>query len=223
MGYKGKINIYKCNKCGKKHITKDLEEGVTPFMIGCRNPGCNGDAQSSFYRADQSLDPEWEWYRPDEKEAKEISMSTFEHVKNGGLVLRRVDGEEDFKEEKEKEGYDGFCTLCNQQIKSFKGLNKCPNCGSEGIPCNYGNQVDVSINIHELRILCIWAENWANERLKDEPFSNVNTVYAIARRLLLQIKEDKKFEKVTLTMADEFRALKDAGFTLETDHPSDIP
>ena len=107
---------------------------------------------------------------------------------------------------------EGFCTRCNFQIESFDGLLKCPNCGTEGIPCNYESQVDVSINIHELRILCIWAENWALE--KEDVDENI--IYAIALRLRKQLGG----KPITLTMADEFRTLKDADYDFETNHPA---
>lgn len=107
--------------------------------------------------------------------------------------------------------YEGFCTRCNFQIKSFDGLKKCPNCGTENIPCSYKNQVKVSVNTHELRILCMWAENWALQSEAEE-----NVVYAIALRLLRQLG----IKDLSLTMADEFRALKDAGYNYETDHPA---
>lgn len=111
--------------------------------------------------------------------------------------------------------HEGFCTRCNFQIKSFDGLSKCPNCDTEQFPCSYANQVKVSVNTHELRILCMWAENWALQSEAEE-----NVVYAIALRLLRQLG----IKDLSLTMADEFRALKDAGYNYETDHPAgDLP
>lgn len=110
------------------------------------------------------------------------------------------------------EKYVGFCTRCNEQIGSFEGLEACPRCGTRGVPCDYGNQVDVSVNTHELRVLCMWAENWAYS--KEDVDEDV--VYAIARRLRAQLGS----KDVPLTMADEFRGLKEAGYDFETNHPS---
>lgn len=108
---------------------------------------------------------------------------------------------------------EGFCTLCGFQVESFEGLTECPNCGTDGVPCHNDNQVTVSINTHELRLLCIWAENWAGQT--EAP---VDVVYAIAARLRKQLPKDK--QDLPLTMADEFRALKDAGFDYKTNHPA---
>lgn len=105
--------------------------------------------------------------------------------------------------------YAGFCTTCSHRIKSFDGLTCCPNCGSEGVPCATENQVTVEVNTHELRLLCIWAENWGNQ------IKNVDVVYGIAARLRRQLSRD-----LCLTMADEFSEMKRMGLDFETNHPS---
>src|SRR5262245_13890414 len=104
----------------------------------------------------------------------------------------------------------GFCTECSGVIETFEGLSSCPHCGTKGLPCSNDKQVTVSINTHELRLLCIWAENW---QAKLDPPSTV--VYAIARRLKKQLPEG-----TLLTMRDEFQALRDAGFEFTTNHPA---
>ena len=55
----------------------------------------------------------------------------------------------------------GYCTLCGHEIASFDGLRACPACGSTAVPCSWADQVDISVNWHELRILVMWAEMWA--------------------------------------------------------------
>ncbi len=75
----------------------------------------------------------------------------------------------------------GFCTHCGHRVDSFEGLSACPACGSKGVPCANEDQVTVSINWHELRLLCIWAENWQRS-LKERS----TVVYAIARRIAAQ-------------------------------------
>lgn len=90
---KGKINTYTCPH-GHVTVTKDIDDGVTPFMLRCRQKADNGKhnctefAQSSFYRADQSLTPEYEWYKP--TSLKGLSPAMKEHVKMGGLDIREV-------------------------------------------------------------------------------------------------------------------------------------
>lgn len=104
----------------------------------------------------------------------------------------------------------GFCTICSHEVESFEGLNACPKCGATGIPCDYSRQANVNINVHELHILCIWAENWAQSREDVDE----NTVYAIAARLKQQLGP-----QTTLTMHDELKALQDAGYEFQTNHP----
>ena len=108
----------------------------------------------------------------------------------------------------------GFCTLCGVDIESFKYLTECPNCGTTGQPCGVENQVNVSINWHELRILCIWAERLG---LQCKPPS-AGTVYAIAERLMKQFPE-----RIPLTLAGEIGELKDAGYKVETNIPGIEP
>lgn len=88
----GRKNIYICNTCSRKVVTRDNDKGVTPFSILCRaKNGCEGLMYSSFYQCDQSLTPQFEWYRP---ETREEAGENIGHVMMGGLILRKVqDGE----------------------------------------------------------------------------------------------------------------------------------
>lgn len=79
------------------------------------------------------------------------------------------------------------CVICNAEFTEagIAGAKACPKCGEEGLPASPDQDVTVKINWHELRILCIWAEHYANsiantEGVKGEP---VKSVWAIAGRL----------------------------------------
>jgi hypothetical protein len=116
----------------------------------------------------------------------------------------------------------GFCTHCGVDIESWEGLTCCPTCGTTGVPCAYADQHDVSVNLHELRVLCLWAENWALHCTRrpnlDEASKAIHmdeVVYAIAGRLLKQLPAGS-----ALTMAGEFKELKDSGYKFETNHPA---
>lgn len=89
--------------CPRNHVTMtvDVADGVTPFMMGCREPGCTLMAQSRFYpkspRPAHIPPPRWEWYKPTRKQAlkKERRIpGTLQHVENGGLLLRQRTGAE---------------------------------------------------------------------------------------------------------------------------------
>lgn len=95
----------------------------------------------------------------------------------------------------------GFCVDCGHRVDTFAGLKCCPACGSYGIPCSSRDDVHVSINWHELRILVIWAENYAREHELQ------TTVYAIARRIEDQ-HPDRALE-LPLSLAGELRQMKD--------------
>lgn len=77
-----------------------------------------------------------------------------------------------------------WCTRCGQRFTDEELVNAkaCPACGSPGIPCAAANDVQVWINWHELRILGIWASNWA-DRFDDEMADSRETLQAILMRL----------------------------------------
>jgi len=58
------------------------------------------------------------------------------------------------------------CTKCYREFSEdeTKNVSCCPKCGSKGLPMSISQDVEIKINWHELRILCIWAENWAEEK-----------------------------------------------------------
>lgn len=91
----GKLNIYTCQRCRGHIVTRDIAEGVTPFMLPsyefCPNKcGGRGDRvtmQSSMYRVwNQSMREDYQWYRPTEGEAYDPAYR--DHVKQGGLIIR---------------------------------------------------------------------------------------------------------------------------------------
>lgn len=92
MSYKGKKNVYTCPH-GHKTVTVDVDDGTTPFMLRCRQRAddgkhnCTEMARSSFYQVNQSLEAEFEWYKPD---IKKVSKSEKEHVRMGGLLIRKI-------------------------------------------------------------------------------------------------------------------------------------
>jgi hypothetical protein len=82
----GKVNVYTCPECKGEMVTVDVDEGTTPFMLGCRaTAGCKGLAESSFYRPRPGhAPPALEWYRPSAAEMKKASPAMREHAGKGG-------------------------------------------------------------------------------------------------------------------------------------------
>lgn len=91
-------NCYTCQSCGKIFTTVDIDEGVTPFMVGHREfepkSKCDGDCHSAFYpkppRPPHIPDPKWEWYKPSEEEINSFPESWRDHYRRGGLHLRAI-------------------------------------------------------------------------------------------------------------------------------------
>jgi hypothetical protein len=91
MSFRGRKNIYLCQKCGHGFVSIDVDEGVTPFMTSCLRDGCDGWAESCMYPPAQvtmHIPPALEWYKP--ASLKEVKPGVREHVKNGGLISRQT-------------------------------------------------------------------------------------------------------------------------------------
>jgi predicted nucleic acid-binding Zn-ribbon protein len=121
------------------------------------------------------------------------------------------------------------CTRCAEEFSDAEseGLTCCPKCGDTGVPMLIADDVTVKVNWHELRILGIWAENWAKkiqEDNKDEKKDYLLTVMCIAGRLQKQHPD-----KAPLTLFSEIRQLRKEiessdelkGVKIETDIDSD--
>ena len=100
-----------------------------------------------------------------------------------------------------------WCTLCGARFTDdeLKGAVCCPKCGDKGVPCDTALDLFVRVNWHELRVLGIWAENYAHScDSKDETSHLTKTVHAITGRLQRQFPG-----KTPLTLSGEISQLKE--------------
>lgn len=93
-----KWNHYTCEQCGRVTISRDDDEGVTPFMVRCRaSRGCEGAAISGMYRGsqDEMQVPHIIWWKPKTDVELEDAIRDYtysvraqmrEHVRKGGLL-----------------------------------------------------------------------------------------------------------------------------------------
>lgn len=92
MSFKGRLNRYTCNVCGKAIVTVDRDEGTTPFAIDCyATDKCKGYMSSAFYNGVEG-DPTHEWRLPSIAEFNRLKPWSREHVRKGGLVLYPIHG-----------------------------------------------------------------------------------------------------------------------------------
>lgn len=101
------------------------------------------------------------------------------------------------------------CPLCGAEFTDAEITNAkaCPACGCKSAPSTIANDVTIKTNWHELRILGIWADNWAQEKgLKEGRM----VLAAILNRIRRQYPDAPP-----LSMAGEFAELEKAGFQLE--------
>lgn len=63
-----------------------------------------------------------------------------------------------------------LCLRCREITGASEGhsLNACPACGNTNPPADADDTVTITLTTHELRILTIWASNWA-EAHTDKP------------------------------------------------------
>ena len=97
----------------------------------------------------------------------------------------------------------GFCTHCGVVVHSFQGLKACPNCKTQGFPCSFSEDVSITINWHELRLLTIWAERWGMEIVKSK---DAAIVLSIVSRI--NAKYPEKAEQTPLLLSAELAQIK---------------
>lgn len=57
-----------------------------------------------------------------------------------------------------------LCLQCGTVAETSEEHDACPGCGdSMHVPADLNDTVDLTITRHELRILTIWASNWARQ------------------------------------------------------------
>jgi len=94
------------------------------------------------------------------------------------------------------------CTYCGTEFtdEELQNAHDCPTCHTTGIPCSIAEDVTIKINWHELRILGIWADNYA-QSLHDES-------KGIVGKILQRI--ERQYPKMTpLTLAGEVKRLQE--------------
>jgi predicted RNA-binding Zn-ribbon protein involved in translation (DUF1610 family) len=84
-----RINAYDCPKCKAVLVTRDADEGVTPFSKLCLS--CGASAYSRMYTRTEGLTPTHEWYKPKFPERYQ-HPGMRQHIEAGGLAFRPIGG-----------------------------------------------------------------------------------------------------------------------------------
>lgn len=123
--------------------------------------------------------------------------------------------------------YVARCTRCNESFteEQIANANCCPKCGSKGLPCDPADDLTIRINLHELHILFVWAENFAvssdNTQLDNPAHESLKeTVNIIAERIEKQLP--RPFQ---LTLSREVKEIEKQypGTTLYRDGREEVP
>lgn len=97
------------------------------------------------------------------------------------------------------------CTTCSAEFtdEEIQSANCCPSCKTTGLPMDMAQDATININWHELRILTIWASNWAAEKCDK---SAQNALENIIKRL----EPQRKSGWPALTLLGEIKELPEA-------------
>lgn len=108
-----------------------------------------------------------------------------------------------------------LCLACGGESKMDDNLSACPKCGDMGVPADTKLKFNLAITLQELRILVIWAEQWATKG-KDKSINEHmrKVVYGIADRLFVQ-----KPEMGSLTLMGDINELRGHFSNVETNFP----
>jgi predicted nucleic acid-binding Zn-ribbon protein len=105
------------------------------------------------------------------------------------------------------------CIRCNKTFteEELVGATCCPGCGTKDIPCDPKKDAKIVINVQDLRILGIWAENYAvtvdNKELDNPNHRSLKElVNIITDRIEAQLKEQGL--ATPLTLSKEFSQVK---------------
>lgn len=105
------------------------------------------------------------------------------------------------------------CTQCRTEFtkEEMEGANCCPACKTTSVPMSIDEDVTIKINIHELRILGIWAENHAvavdNKNLDNPAHKSLKeTVNLIAELIERQLTGSHP-----LTLSRELKSIQGSG------------
>ena len=89
------VDVYICEKCGRKTLTRYKDKGVTPFIMQCSH--CDGYAkhvdtiteqEAELFRLVENIRVQ-NWVRPPLWWLLKHNPGTIEHVLQGGLVLEK--------------------------------------------------------------------------------------------------------------------------------------
>lgn len=94
------VDVYVCEKCGKRFYTRYKDKGVTPFTIKCRH------CEHGTMMHDQTISEQvanvmafevHNWVRPTFEQLQKLSDGAIDHVLNGGLMLEDELNNEDIE------------------------------------------------------------------------------------------------------------------------------
>lgn len=92
------------------------------------------------------------------------------------------------------------CLACRGEFTDAEiaGATGCPKCGSKGVPADPRKDATIAINPHELRILTIWASNWAEQKCEEQQRRSLKGIIGAL---------SKQLPGVALTMGQEIRSI----------------
>lgn len=99
------------------------------------------------------------------------------------------------------------CTECFQEFDIQASVVACPGCGSKEIPEDCALDTRLTLNWHSLRVICQWAERYAETFSPDEPAAKSKKYL---EHIFELIREQQTVGAGPLTFGDEIAQLREA-------------
>jgi hypothetical protein len=96
------------------------------------------------------------------------------------------------------------CVVCRAEFATdeiTEATTGCPKCGTESVPMVISQDLQLRINWHELRILTIWASNWADRYVDAGGKRALNSI-------LRELQDQAPEGGAALTLAGEVREIQ---------------
>ncbi len=110
------------------------------------------------------------------------------------------------------------CVRCRSEFSEAEtaGYRGCPTCGSTGLPMPLSHDVTVKVNWHELRILTMWAERWADAVEKSVAQEGGQSDAKAAVTAIARALESQHPTLPPLTLLGELKQVQESYPELET-------
>jgi hypothetical protein len=104
------------------------------------------------------------------------------------------------------------CVLCREEFSENDVTPEttcCPNCKTKSLPMAMEEDVTIKVNIHELSILCSWAEFYAQSLVEEADSPHAREMVKLVDILAQQLESQLGDKWRPLTLSRELKDIKE--------------